>query len=251
MQVFWTLYRRELGGFFQSMTGYVIISTILGLLGFSILDILSKLNSEPIEAPLTEVFYATWYFWLILLLTTPVITMRTFAAEKASGTYETLMTTPVGDLEVVLAKFAGTMTFYALTWLPLVFYIFFLHRYTNAHSHEWEPRTIITTYLGVLLVGSVYVSVGCFTSALTKSQIISAAISYAIGLTLFLLSLRSLVPIPPTTWQAKAFLYIAMTQHMQDFARGVLDTTPIVFYLSVTTFFVFITFKVVESRRWK
>ena len=110
MQVFWTLFRRELGGFFQAMTGYVIISMTLALLGLSLLDMLSKMN-EPLDAPLTEAFYVTLYFWLILLLTTPVITMRTFASEKASGTYESLMTAPVGDLQVVLAKFSGALTF--------------------------------------------------------------------------------------------------------------------------------------------
>src|SRR5207344_76676 len=101
----------ELGQFFQSMTGYVIISTALGLLGVSLIDMLTKLNSDGISAPLAETFYATLYFWLILLLTTPVITMRTFASEKASGTFETLVTAPVSDLQVVLAKFAGTMVF--------------------------------------------------------------------------------------------------------------------------------------------
>jgi ABC-2 type transport system permease protein len=251
MQVFWTLFRRELGAFFQSMTGYVIIATVLGLLGFGLIDMLSKLNAKPSDAPLTEVFYATWYFWLILLLTTPVITMRTIASEKASGTYETLMTAPVSDLQVVLAKFAGTMSFFAIAWSPLILYMLFLHRYVNSTSTAWEPRSLATTYFGILLVGSVFVSLGCFASALTKSQIIAAAISYAVGLTLFLLSLRSLVPIPPTGWEAKAFAHIATTEHMQDFARGIIDTTPIVYHLSLTLFFIFMTFKAVESRRWK
>lgn len=250
MQAFWTLFRRELGGFFQSMTGYVIIATTLALLGLSLVDMLSKMN-EPLDAPMTEVFYVTLYFWLILLLTTPVITMRTFASEKASGTFETLMTTPVSDLQVVLAKFAGTLTFFIITWLPLMGYMLFLHRYLNSPSTAWEPRSLATTFLGILLVGSVYISLGCFASALTKSQIIAAAVSYAVGLTLFLLSLRSLVPIAATGWQAKVFTHVSMIEHMHDFVRGVINTTPIVYYLSLTAFFVFMTLKVVESRRWK
>src|SRR5687767_4654708 len=100
MQVFFTLLRRELGTYFHSMTGYVIIAAVLGLLGLSLIDTLSALSSEATDAPLTEAFYSTFYFWLILLLTTPVITMRTFALEKFSGTYETLMTAPVSDLQV-------------------------------------------------------------------------------------------------------------------------------------------------------
>jgi ABC-2 type transport system permease protein len=251
VQVFWTLFRRELATFFLSLTGYVIISTVLALLGLSILNIISHLGSEAIDAPLTEVFYSSVYFWLILLLTTPVMTMRTFASEKASGTYEALMTAPVRDLQVVLAKFAGVLTFYAITWAPLLLYMLFLHRYTNSPATVWDPRSLATTYLGIMLWGSVYISLGCFASALTKSQLIAAAVSYAVGLTLFLLSLRALAPIAPTGWQAKVFSHISMTDHMGDFARGVIDTTPIVFYLSLTCFFLFATFKVVESRRWK
>jgi ABC-2 type transport system permease protein len=251
MQVFWTLFRRELGSFFQAMTGYVIISTTLGLLGVSLMDLLSKLNSEGVSAPLTELFYATIYFWMILLLTTPVITMRTFASEKASGTFETLMTAPVSDLQVVLSKFAGAMTFYAVTWIPSLCYMVVLHHYLHSASTEWEWRTLATTLVGILLIGSVYISLGCFASALTKSQLIAAAVSYAMGLTLFLLSMRALVPIAPTGWEAKFFSYISMTEHMQDFASGVIDTRPAVMYLSLTILFVFMTFKVVESRRWK
>jgi ABC-2 type transport system permease protein len=251
MQVFWTLYRRELGTFFQSMTGYVIISTTLGLIGVSLIDMLSKLNSDGVSAPLTEMFYATLYFWMVLLLVTPVITMRTFAAEKSSGTFESLVTAPVGDLQVVLAKFAGSMTFYAVTWLPSICYLVFLHRYLNSPSTAWEWRSLATTFLGIMLIGGVYIALGCFASALTKSQLIAAAVSYAMGLTLFLLSLRALVPIPPAGWEGKFFSYISMTEHMQDFASGVIDTRPVVMYLSLTILFVFMTFKVVESRRWK
>ena len=251
MQVFWTLFRRELATFFSSITGYVIISAVLALLGFSLTDVIWKLSTTPMDAPLTELFYSTVYFWLILLLTTPVITMRTFAAEKSSGTFETLMTAPVGDLQVVLAKFAGTLTFFAITWLPSIGYMLFLERFINSPSTHWEPRTIAMTFLGIVLIGSVFISVGCFASALTRSQLIAAAVSYGVGLTLFLLSMRALVSVPPVGWQAKVFTHISMTDHMEDFARGVIPTTPIVFYLSLTIFFVFLTFKVVESRRWK
>ncbi|MDX1952026.1 MAG: ABC transporter permease [Verrucomicrobiota bacterium] len=251
MQVFLTLLRRELGSHFFSLTGYVIIATVLLLLGFSFMDMLSKVNATPTDAPFTEVFYVTLYFWMILLLTTPVITMRTFAQEKFTGTFETLMTTPVSDLQVVLSKFAGSLLFYLLTWLPLVGYMFALQQLTSSPSTALDPRAVLTTYFGILLVGGLYISLGCFASALTRSQLIAAAVSYGVGLTLFLLSLRSLVPVPPEGWQAKVFTHISMTEHMQDFARGVVDTRPVVYYTSLTLFFIFLTWKVVESRRWK
>lgn len=251
MQVFLTLLRRELGTYFHSMTGYVIIAAVLGLLGLSVNFTLSALSGEPTDAPMTEVFYSSYFFWLILLLTTPVITMRTFALEKFSGTYETLMTAPVSDLQVALSKFAGAMVFYAITWLPLLGYMVFLDRYLGAATTTLETRSLITTYFGILLIGSVYIGLGCFTSALTRSQLIAAAVSYGVGLTLFLLSLYSLLPARPTGWQAELFRHISTLDHMHDFARGVIDTRSVVYYLSLTTFFIFLTLKAVEARRWK
>lgn len=250
MQVYLTLVRRELGSYFLSLTGYVIIATVLLLLGLSFTDMLAKLNSEPTDAPITEVFYITLYFWVILLLTAPVMTMRSFAQEKFSGTYETLMTAPVSDGQVVLAKFTGAMLFYLLTWLPLLAYILVVHHYSS-EQRALDPRVIASTFLGISLIGCVYMSLGCFASALTRSQMIAAMISYGLGLALFLLSLRALMPMPTTGWEAKLFAYISMTEQMQEFARGVVDTRHLVFYLSLTLSFLFLTWKVVESRRWK
>src|SRR6185295_3100694 len=100
MQAYLTLTRRELASFFVSMTGYVIIAAALFLMGLSFVVLMVKLQSESIPMPLTTLFYGTAFFWLILLLAAPVITMRLFALEKFSGTFETLMTTPVSDLQV-------------------------------------------------------------------------------------------------------------------------------------------------------
>ncbi len=96
MRIFWTLLRRELSSFFLSLTGYVIIAAVTLLVGLSFVVLIAGVGSDPFTAPVTEMFYGTFYFWLVLLLATPVITMRLFALEKASGTFETLMTTPVG-----------------------------------------------------------------------------------------------------------------------------------------------------------
>ena len=252
MRTFLTLVRRELGSFFVSLTGYVIIASVLLLLGFSFTGMLAALNDDPrgVVAPVTELFYSTFYFWLILLLTAPVITMRSFAFEKWSGTYETLMTTPVSDRQVVLAKFTGALLFYLLTWLPLLGCIAVV-RYFTREPTLLEPWTTASTYLGILLIGCLYMSIGCFASALTRSQIIAAMNSFVIGLGLFLLSMRSLVPTPAADWAAKVFSYMSLSEHMEDFARGFVDTRHVVFYLSLTLVFLFLTLKAVESRRWK
>jgi len=176
--------------------------------------------------------------------------MRSFAQELYSGTYETLMTTPVGDLQVVLAKFTSSMIFYILVWLPLLACIFILRYYTT-ETAPLDVGPLVTTFIGIGLLGGLFMSLGCFASALTRSQIIAAMLSFAFGIALFLLSFLSLIIPPHPGWQTAFLDQISLVVHMQEFVRGVLDTRYIVFYLSLTIFFLFLTWKVVESRRWK
>jgi ABC-2 type transport system permease protein len=250
MQTYWTLVRRELGAYFFTWTGYVIIAGVLFLLGLSFVQLLLVLNAEPTDMPVTQGFYSTYYFWLILLVATPVLTMRSFSLEKYSGTFETLMTTPVSDLQVVLAKFSGALMFYLIMWLPLLACLL-LVRY---HAHDpnlLDAGSVVSTYLGILLLGGMYVSLGCLASALTRSQIIAAMVSFALGISLFLLSFISLAFSRETGWKAQFLAQVGMIEQMQDFARGIVDTRPVVYYVSLTVLFLFLTFKVVESRRWK
>ena len=144
MRTWWTLMRRELAGFFLSPTGYIIIAAAVFMMGYSFVVLLVKLQQEPTPMPVTEVFYSTQFFWLILLLTTPMITMRLFALEKFSGTFETLMTTPVSDLQVVLAKFAAALVFYAVMWLPLLACLFVVQHYTHDPA-VFDPGTVAST----------------------------------------------------------------------------------------------------------
>ena len=109
--------------------------------------------------PVTEMFYSTFYFWLILLLATPVITMRLFALEKASGTFETLMTTPVGDLQVVAAKFTAAVIFYMVTWLPLLACLFIVRHFTNQPG-ALDAGTVGGMYLGIFLIGCLFLVAG-------------------------------------------------------------------------------------------
>jgi len=250
MKAFCTLVRRELGSHFLSWTGYVVIAAVLFLIGFSFHNMLLALTQEPTDRPFTEVFYGTMYFWLIVLMAAPVITMRSFALEKYSGTFETLMTTPVSDLQVVLAKFTGAMIFYFLMWLSLVGCLLIIRHFSHEPS-VLDPATTISTFAGIILLGSMYMALGCFASSLTRSQIIAAIVSFAGGISLFLLSFVSMTSAAKTGWKAQIFSYLGLIEHMQDFARGVIDTRPLVFYLSTTFFLLFLTLRVVESRRWK
>ena len=250
MQAYCTLVRRELGAHFFSWTGYVVIAAVLLLLGLSFVDLLTKFNGEAIDQPLTGVFYSTLYFWLILLLAAPVITMRTFAHEKALGTFETLMTTPVSDLQVVLAKFSGALIFYILMCAPLLAWVFLAKPYSNDPGIlDWG--TVAATFVGILLWGCLYMSLGCLASAITRSQIIAAIVSVAMGISLFLVSYIALGLASGPEWKMQIFSHLSLIEHMKDFARGVVDTRPLVFYVTFTGFFLFLTHKVIESRRWK
>ena len=119
------------------MTGYVIIAAVTLLIGLSFVVLMTNLGTDPSPMPVTEMFYRTYFFWLIVLLAAPVITMRLFALEKSSGTFETLMTTPVGDLQVVAAKFTAAIIFYIVMWLPMLACLFVVRHFTEPDPARW------------------------------------------------------------------------------------------------------------------
>jgi ABC-2 type transport system permease protein len=250
MRIFLTLLRRELAAFFLSITGYVIIASVTLLNSLSFVVLMTNLGNDPSPMPVTEMFYRTYFFWLVVLLAAPIITMRLFALEKSSGTFETLMTTPVGDLQVVAAKFAAAICFYVVTWLPLIACLFVVRHFTN-QSDALDAGTVGGMYLGIFLVGCLFLSLGCFASAISRSQMGAAMISFVLGVTLF--SLGFLAEALPATaqWQSQALSYFGLFEQMHDFARGVVDTRTVIFYVSATFFFLFLTLRAVESRRWK
>ena len=249
MKIFWALLRRELGAYFLSLTGYIIIAAVTLLTGLSFVVLVRNLGTGPATMTVTEMFYSTYFFWLIVLLLAPVITMRLFAQEKATGTFETLMTVPVGDAQVVAAKFCAAMFFYLVAWLPLLACLFIVRRFTNQGS--LDAGTVGGMFLGILLVGGLFLSLGCFASSLTRSQITAAMISFVLGVTLFSLGFLALQLPVSADWQTQALAVFNLFDQMHDFARGVVDTRAVIFYVTMTLFFLFLTLRVVESRRWK
>jgi ABC-2 type transport system permease protein len=249
MQAYWTLTRRELAGFLLSLGGYIIIAAALFLMGLSFVVVL-KMLQKPTSMPVTELFYSTQFFWLILLLTTPVITMRLFALEKFSGTYETLMTTPVSDVQVVAAKFTAALVFYVLMWLPLLGCLLVVRHFTH-DTAALDGGVVGGTFLGILLLGGVFVSMGCCASALTRSQVVAAMISLVFGASVYLLSYLAYQTSAPESWQTQVLSCFDLFEQMRDFARGVVDTRPVILLGSLTFFFMFVTLRIVESRRWK
>ena len=250
MSVFRTLVRRELSAFFQGPTGFIIIAAVMFLIGLGFLVVLSGLNGEATPMPVTQIFYGTYFFWVILLLIAPVITMRSFAMERASGTYESLMTAPVGDWQVVLSKFAGALIFYMILWVPLLICSVVVRFYVG-ESAVLGLGTMFTSALGILMVGCLYMSIGCFASALTRNQAVAAVSGFALGAALFFTGFFSYFAGDRTDWLSQLARHISLANHMESFTRGVIDLGAIVFFLSLTGLFLYLTHKVVESRRWK
>lgn len=250
MRVYLTLVRRELGMAFNALTGYVVVAAVLLILGFTLVDLVETLRAGPTDAPVTELFFQSYYFWFAVLLSAPVITMRSFAAERSSGTYEALMTTPVGDWQVVLAKFTGALLFFLLTWMPMALMLFVL-RHVVQEPMLFQPWIVASTMLGIGLVGALFMAMGCFASALTRSQIVAAMLTFLMGMGLWVASYRPLTGTLGSGVQARVFEHISMIRHVTDFSRGQIETTHLTFYATAVGLFLFLTHRVIESRRWK
>ena len=251
MRALWTLTRREIGSHFLSFSGYAFVATVLLLLGFSLVDMLDKVVGLANDIPLHQLFFVTLYFWIVLLLTTPVITMRAFALERFSGTFETLTTTPARDSQIVLAKYLGSMFVFLVAWMPLLGAMVWLQGFSKTPDAGVSWPMMGSNALGVVLIGSAYVAMGCYASSLSRSQLIASILSYALGLGLFLLGFRSLAPIPATGWAAGFFEHISMTIHLEDFAGGRAHLSAMVFYASLTALFLFLCWRNLGWRRWQ
>lgn len=250
MQVFLTLVRRELGTYFVSLTGYITIAAVALLSGLSFWVLIRNMGSAPYQLPVTELFFQNPMFWFILLIANAVITMRLYAHEKYSGTYETLMTTPVGDLQVVCAKFSAAWMFYMIMWLPFLAYCYIIQHFAR-QAGALDPGVLVGTFTGIGLFGAFFVSFGAFASALTSNQMVAAMLSLLTGMALFALSYVAGPSFSGANWQEQVLSRFGFFDQMQEFAHGVIDTRSVAVLVSLTFLFLFLTLRVVESRRWK
>lgn len=250
MRQFLILLTREIKAFFYSPVAYVVLFCFLVLTGFNFYICVSLLNRGPSEVTAVEAFFNTVPFWICTLLVFPLITMRLFAEEFKLGTIETLMTAPVRDWQVVLSKFCGALFFYIILWLPSAAYFPIFEWITKAHA-AYAPGAYWGSYLFMLLIGMFYISIGCLASALTKNQIIAAILSLAAIILLFLSGLLSIFVLNVTPAFQDFVGYFSSIEHMMNFSRGLIDTRPVVYYLTMTTLMLVLTYQVFQSRKWK
>jgi ABC-2 type transport system permease protein len=180
---------------------------------------------------------------VIILFVMPMITMRTYAEEKRSGTIELLLTSPVTDLQIIIGKFLGALGLYVAMLLVTVLYVGILFVYGNP---EWRP--LIAAYLGLLLMGGAFLSLGLLISSTTNNQIVAGIVSFVVFLLLWIIGWFA-ESAGPTVGNITR--YLSITEHFDDFSKGIIDTKHVIYYLSLITFGLFLTSKSVDSERWR
>ena len=246
---------KELKGYFASPVAYVVIGFSAILFGWFFVNLLYYFDRMALQAGsgfqgpqavnVNEILISPLFLnvSVILLFTLPLITMRTYAEEKRSGTIELLLTSPLTDLQIVVGKFLGGLVLYVAMLAVTVVHMGFLFAYGNP---EWRP--VATGYLGLLLMGGCFLSLGLFVSSLTRNQIIAGMVTFAVFLMFWVINWIATFMDP--TPQA-VLNYLSITEHLNDFARGVIDTKHLVYYLSFIAFSLFLTVRAVDSERWR
>ena len=238
--------KREFAAFFYSPIAYVLLTAAAVLNGVVFLLIIDFLSDPraPHGAAMQMLFGGTIFFWIIVIVLTPLITMRSLAEERHSGTLETLLTAPISDVQVVLAKYIAAVGFYVILWLPTLAYPLLLSFYS-----ELDLGPILSGYLGTLGVGMMFAAVGLLGSSLTRNQIIAALISFGVIMVMFVIGIFDFLG--GETSPDSVLHYVNLWTHMEDFGRGIVDTRHLAYYASVSVFSLFATVQIVQLRRWR
>jgi ABC-2 type transport system permease protein len=229
--------RRELSSYFYSPIAYVAL--VLFLLASAVAFWDDFQPGQPAE--MRHIFQ--WMVWLLVFIV-PILSMGLMAQEWATGTIESLLTAPVNESDVVLGKFLGSLGFFGVLVAPTLLYAVMLSLYGHT-----DKGPIACGYLGIVLVGALFIAVGLFCSSLTRSQVVAAVASSA------LLFTTTIVP-----WYVAGRATLgdfwrnvadqSVLRRYEDFSRGVIDSGNVVFFIAATVLFLFLTVKVLESRRW-
>lgn len=245
---------KELRAYFASPIAYIVLGFFALLFGWFYVGILDwfvrqGMQMAPFGGPSSVNVNQQMIRPLLLNMTVvflfvlPLITMRTYAEEKRSGTMELLLTSPVTDTQIVFGKFLGAMGLYcAMLALTLIhFGLLFVYG-----SPEWRP--LASAFLGLILFGGCFIALGLFISSLTRNQIIAGAATFGVFLLLWVIDWIAQGAGP----RAEAVLkYMSMTEHLDDFVKGVIDTKHVVYYVSFIAFGLFLTVRSVDSERWR
>ncbi len=255
MQNILAIWQREMKAYFVSPIAYVVLTVFLFLSGFFFYGILSAVvqntmmqaqmgqGMQPIDVPgiVSRSFFGTMS--VVLLFMIPMLTMGLFAEEKKRGTIELLLTTPVGNFQAMMGKYLASLSFLLIMFLSSGITVSALFIYGQP---EWKP--ILGGFLGLILYGAALLAIGLFISTLTENQIVAVVITFGLILVLWLIESMSV----GAQGVAKDVLsYLSVIGHLDDFIKGVLDTSHIIFYVTFAFVGLFLTYRSLESMRWK
>lgn len=246
----WTIAKREIVAFFVSPLAYVVLTAWAVICGFEFFLLAAFSANQPFtagatrEALLAQFFGGTTLFYIPLLVVVPLLTMRLLAEESRSGTIEPLLTAPVSEVEIVLGKFAASMTFWLALFVPTLMYVWLTSRFGDV-----DLGAVGATYFGIALVGLSWMSIGTLMSAIARNQIVAATLTFMTLTGIFMIGLGQFVF--PGDDAREVFEYISVWGQMGAFATGVVDTRYLVWDLSITAFALFMAVRVLESRRYE
>ena len=247
-RAFWTLWKRVAGAILLSPIAWVLLTCMALINGFSFSQCVAYLGQGVREYTVMQIYFYIFHFWFLLIILVPILTMRLFSEEYKTGTIEMLLTAPVRDGDVILAKFAGALSFYLLLWIPSLLGLGIFQVVTHhAVPVAWVPLGL--SYLMVTLVGMLYLSIGLFTSVLSKNQAVAAMLSFTLIALLFFTGFLSYLVKDPG-WR-EVLTYVFTLEQMRTFSAGQFDSRPVVFYLSGTIFFLCLTQRVMANRTLK
>ena len=246
--------QKELKSYFSSPIAYIVIGLWAFLYGWFFINILAffvrqrmqmgqfsgqqamNVNQQLIRPLLQNVT-------ILDLFLLPMVTMRTYAEEKRSGTIELLLTSPVSDFEIIMGKFLGAMALYTVMLGVTLLHVALLFKFGTP---EWKP--IVTAYIGLLLLGGCFIALGLLISSLTKNQIVAGMVTFAVFLMLWIITWIGSFSGPTVD---KLTQYLSIIDRLDDFNKGVLDTSHLIYYLSFIGFGLFLTAKSVDTERWR
>lgn len=249
MRAFHILFRKEFKNYFMTPFGWVVLGLVLLMQGMSMTSAMEQMKDAPLTENFIFVSLHTPNFWFYFLFIFPLLTMRLFAEEEKTGTLETLMTAPITSTQVLLSKYFAALAFYALLWLPILLHLKIFTMVTGSPA-PYESGHLLGTLTILLLKGIFFLAIGCLASSLTSNQIVAGIVTIAILVILFFLGFIPYI-IGEGFKAVALFRYVSLQDHLANFARGMIDTRTIVYYLSMATFFLFLTHVTLDFRRWK
>ena len=240
-----SIFKKEINGFFSSLIGYMSMGVVFVFLGLNLWVFPGNIF-EGLYASL-DPFFATAPWVLVFLI--PAITMRTFSDEFKSGTFELLATKPISDYKIILGKYFASLFLWLITWLPTIIY-FFCVKSLSLKGATIDLGATIGSYLGLFLLGAIFVAIGIFASSLTNNQITAFLLGVFLCYVLYD-AFFQLSQLPFLNSSIDYFIQsIGIGDHYESISRGVIDTRDLVYFITVIGFFIISTNTVLESRKW-